>query len=88
MSVPVGSPVLTIMSGCDMDLLQVGNCPQMRCNINHPVSGSNSVPTTLYNTLYADGHVHHRCGSKDPSTVQLLRHNNCTAVKAQSKCFT
>jgi len=23
------------MSGCDMDLLGVGNCPQMRRNVNH-----------------------------------------------------
>jgi len=35
MSLPVGSPVLTLMSGCDMDLLGVGNYPQMSCNVNH-----------------------------------------------------
>jgi len=29
-------------------------------------------PTNLCNRLYADGHVCHWCGSKDPSTVQLL----------------
>ena len=61
MSLPGGNPVRTPMSGCDMDLIGVGNCPQMRCK-----------PTSLYNRLYADGHVHHWCGSKDPSTVQLL----------------
>jgi len=38
MSLPVGSPVLTVMSGYDMDLLGVGNCPQMRCNVNHTVA--------------------------------------------------
>jgi len=38
MSLPVGSPVLTVMSGCDMDLLGVGNCPQMRCIVNHTVA--------------------------------------------------
>jgi len=38
MCLPVGSPVLTVMSGCDMDLLGVGNCPQMRCNVNHTVA--------------------------------------------------
>jgi len=72
MSLPVGSPVLTLMSGCDTDLLGVVNCPQMRCNFNHTVSWSNSVSTSLCNRLYADGHVHYWCGSKDPSTVQLL----------------
>jgi len=72
MSLPGGSPVLTLMSGCDMDLLGVGNCSQMRCNVNHTVSWSNSVPTSLCNRLYADGHVQHWCGSKHPSTVQLL----------------
>ena len=30
MCLPVGSPVPTLMSGCDMDLLGVGNCPQIR----------------------------------------------------------
>jgi hypothetical protein len=65
-------PVLTVMSGCDMDILEVGNCPQMRCNVNRTVSWSNSVPTSLCNKLYADGHVQHWCGSKGPSTVQLL----------------
>ena len=34
----VGSTVLTVMSGYDMDLLGVGNCPQMRCNVNHAVA--------------------------------------------------
>jgi len=28
MSLPVGSPVLTVMSGSDIDLLGVGNCLQ------------------------------------------------------------
>jgi len=51
MSLPVGSRVLTLLSGCDMDLLGVVNCPQMRCNINHTVSWSNSVPTSLYNNI-------------------------------------
>jgi len=72
MSLPGGSPVLTLMSGSDMDILGVSNCPQMRWNFNHTVSWSNSVPTSLCNRLYADGHVHHWCGSEDPSTVQLL----------------
>ena len=27
--------VLTLMNGCDMDQLEVGNCQQMRCNVNH-----------------------------------------------------
>jgi len=72
MSLPAGSPVLTLMSGCDMDLLGVDNYPQRRCNINHTVSGCNSVSTSLCNRLYADGQVQHWCGSKDPSTLQLL----------------
>jgi hypothetical protein len=72
MSLPVGSAVLTVMGGCDMELLGVGNCPQMRCNVNHTVSWSNSVPTILCNRLHTYGHVQHWCGSKDPSTVQLL----------------
>jgi len=72
MSLPGGSPVLKLMSERDMDVLGVGNCPQMRCNVNHTVSGSNSVPTSLCNRLYAVGHVQHWCTSKDPSTVQLL----------------
>jgi len=38
MSLPVGSAVLTLTSGSDMDLLGVCNCPQMRCNVNHTVS--------------------------------------------------
>jgi len=38
MSLPVGSPVLTVMSGYDTDLLGVGNCRQMRCNVNHTVA--------------------------------------------------
>jgi len=46
MSLPGGSPVLTLttdyMSGCDMDLLGVGNCPQMRCHVNHTFTWSNS----------------------------------------------
>jgi hypothetical protein len=29
----VGSVVLTVMSGCDMDLLGVGDCPEMCCNV-------------------------------------------------------
>jgi len=49
MSLPEGSPVLTVMSGCCMDLLGVGNCPQMRCNIIHTVRWSNYVPTSLCN---------------------------------------
>jgi len=66
------APYLTLTSGCDTDLLGVGNCPQKRCNFNHTVSWSNSVSTSLCNRLYAYSHVHHWCGSKDPSTVQLL----------------
>ena len=31
-------PLLTIMSGCDMDLLGMGTCPQMRCHVYHIVS--------------------------------------------------
>jgi hypothetical protein len=76
MSLPVGSRVLTVMSRCDMDLLGVGNCPQMRCNVNHTVSRGNPVPTRKYNRLYADGHIPHWCGSTDPSTVQLLIDTN------------
>jgi len=72
MSLHAGSPVLTLMSACDMDLLGVGKYPQMRCNVNHTVRWSNSVPTILCNRLYADGHVPHWFGSKEPSTVQLL----------------
>jgi len=30
MPLPGGSPVLTLMSGYDTDLLGVGNCPQTR----------------------------------------------------------
>jgi len=48
MSVPVGSTVLTVVSGYNMDLLGVGNCPQMRCNVNHTVRWSNSMPTSLW----------------------------------------
>jgi len=40
MSVSGGSHVLTHMSWCDMDLLGVGNCLQMRSNVNHTVSWS------------------------------------------------
>jgi hypothetical protein len=71
MSLPVGSAVLTVMSGCDTDLLGVGNCLQMRCNVNHSEL-KQLVITSLCNRLYADGCVHHWCGSKDPCTVQLL----------------
>jgi len=66
------TPTTDFMSGCDRDLLGVGNCPQMRCNVNHRVKKSNSVPTSLCNRLHADDHVCHWCGSKDPSTAQLL----------------
>ena len=38
MSVPGDSHVLTHLSWCDMDLLGVGNCLQMRCNVNHTVA--------------------------------------------------
>jgi hypothetical protein len=38
MSQPVGSPVLTVMSGSGMDLLGVGNCPKMSGNVTHTVS--------------------------------------------------
>jgi hypothetical protein len=31
-----------------------------------------TVPMTLCNTLHADYHVRHWCGSKDPNTVQLV----------------
>jgi len=76
MSVPGRSTVLThttdFISGCDMDLIGVGNCPQMRCNVNYTVRWSNSVPTSLCDILYTDGHVCHWCGSKDPSTAQLF----------------
>jgi len=72
MSLPVGSPVLTVMSGCDMDLLAVGNCLQMRCNVNHTVRWSNYMPSSQCSKLYADGHVPQWCGSKDPSRVQLF----------------
>jgi len=64
--------VLTLMNGRDMDVLGVGNSHQIRCNVNHTVRWSNCVPRSLCSRLYADGHVHHWCGSKDPSTVQLL----------------
>jgi len=70
MSLPVGSTVLKVMSGCDMDLLGVGNCPHMRCNVNHTVNWSKCVTASLCNRLYADGHLHNWCGSKVPSTVQ------------------
>jgi len=72
MSQPGESRVLTLISGCDMDLLGVRNFPQLRCNVNQTVKWSSSVPMSLCNRLYADGHIHHCCGSKDPSTVQLL----------------
>jgi len=76
MSLPGGSAILTytidFMCGCDMDLLAVGNCSQMRCNVIHTVSWCNSVPRNLCNRLYADGHVQQWCVSKDRSTVQLL----------------
>ena len=32
---PVWSPVLTLMDVCDMDLVGVDNCPQIRCNVKH-----------------------------------------------------
>ena len=64
--------MLTLMSGCDMDLLGMSNCSQLRCNVNHIVRGNNSVPTSLCNRLFTSGHVRHWRGSKDPSTVQLL----------------
>ena len=38
MSLPVGSPVLTVIIGCIMDLLGVCNCLQLMCNVNHTVS--------------------------------------------------
>ena len=41
-------PLLTLMCRCDMDLIWVGNCHQMTCNVNHKVSWNNSVPTSLY----------------------------------------
>jgi len=72
MSLPVGSPVLTVIIGCIMDLLGVCNCLQMRCNVNHILSCSYSVSISMRNRLYADGHVDQWCGSKYPSTVQLL----------------
>jgi len=92
MSVPEGSPVLThntdFISGCEMDLLGMGNCPQMRYNVNHTMSWDNSVPMSQCNRLYADGHVCHWCGSKDPSSAVARRHNNCSGVQAQAVCFT
>ena len=62
MSLPVGSPVLTYCSGCDMDLLAVGNCPQMRCNVNNTVSWSNCVATScatdyMQTVMYTTGVV-------------------------------
>jgi len=71
MSLPVGSPVLTYCSGCNMDLLAVGDFPQMGCNVNNSEL-EQLCGNELCNRLYADGHVHHWCGSEDPSTVQLL----------------
>jgi len=71
MSLPVGSPVLT-REGVIWTYLGVGNFPQMRCNVNHTVIWSNSVPTSLCNRLYADGQVNHRFASKDASKMQLL----------------
>ena len=60
------------MSGCDVDLLGMDNCLQMRCNVNHTISWTNSVPMSLCNRLYTNGHVNQWCGCKDPSTLQLL----------------
>ena len=57
MSLPVGSPVLTVIIGCIMDLLGVCNCLQMRCNVNHILSCSYSVSISMRNRLYADGHI-------------------------------
>jgi len=65
MSLPGGSPVLTLLSGCDMDLLGVGNCLQMWWNINYIVTWSNSGPMSLCNRLYTGDHLHHWCGSED-----------------------
>jgi len=89
-------PCANTLNGCDIDLLGVCNCPQMRCNVNLTVSWSNSVPTSLCNTLYACGHVHYWCGSKDPSTVPLLidttllqyRPRPCASISpTPSKCM-
>jgi len=51
---------------------RLGTFTQMRCNANYRVSWCNYVATSLCNKLYAGGHVHYCCGSRDPSTVQLL----------------
>jgi len=64
--------VLTVIIGCNMGLLGVCKCHQLRCNVNHTMSCSNSVSISMRNRLYADGHVQLWRGSKDPSTVQLL----------------
>jgi len=59
------------MSGCDIDLLGVGNCPQMWWCQSHSQL-KQLCANELCNRLYADGHVHHWCGSKDPSRMQSL----------------
>ena len=81
MSLTVGSPVLTLMSGCDMDLLGVGNWRQMMRNVIHRMINNQFCSTSLCNRLYADGHVSHWCGSKNPRTVELLIDNKCIALR-------
>ena len=49
-----------------------GNCPHIRCNVKYTASWSSSVPKSLCYRLYTDDHVHNWCGSKHPSTLQLL----------------
>jgi hypothetical protein len=70
MSLPVGSLVLTLMS-CDMcECVWYGSTWSGYMPSNVVQCQSHWAVAILW--LYADGHVHHWCCSKDPSTMQLL----------------
>ena len=70
-------PMLThttdFMSGCDMDLLGACKLPSNEVQCQSYSEMKQLCVSKPVQQIIADGQVHHWCGSKDPSTVQLLR---------------
>jgi hypothetical protein len=93
MSLPGGSPVLTLTtdfrSGYDMKLLGVGNCPQMRCNVDHTLNGSNSdyYAEPVQQIIFRWSCTTLVWFYKSQYSAAAHRHNNCTGIKTKSMCL-